>query len=112
MINSALIKTFFKDASEKITNIVPDVCKKEERSETKDGYHVGGISHCKIIQDNVKAKFPQCKVIVPEDVGLSVLKGADLFGHRPNYIISRLLRYTYGIRTNKNLTQKYMIRVD
>jgi hypothetical protein len=36
-------------------------------------------------------------VIVPEDVELAVLKGAVLFGHKPDYIVARIARYTYGV---------------
>jgi hypothetical protein len=31
-----------------------------------------------------------CKISLPEEAGLSVLKGAVLFGHKPGYIASRV----------------------
>jgi hypothetical protein len=30
------------------------------------------------------------------EAGLSVLKGAVLFGHKPDYIASRVMRFSYG----------------
>ena len=61
---------------------------------------VGGFSGCKIIQDNIKSFFPNYRVIVPEDAELAVLKGAVLFGHKPDYIVARIARYTYGVETD------------
>lgn len=58
---------------------------------------VGGFSECVLIQEAVKEAFPEKRVIVPEDAGLAVLKGAVLFGHRPDYVESRVMRYTYGV---------------
>jgi hypothetical protein len=41
-------------------------------------------------------------VIVPEDAELAVLKGAVLFGHKPDYIAARIARYTYGVDTRRD----------
>jgi hypothetical protein len=62
---------------------------------------VGGFSGCKIIQENIKSFFPSHRVIVPEDAELAVLKGAVLFGHKPDYIVARIARYTYGVKTRR-----------
>ncbi|XP_076115298.1 heat shock 70 kDa protein 12A-like [Mytilus galloprovincialis] len=80
---------------------------------------VGGFSECKLVQDAVIRSFGESnkiKVIVPMEAGMSVLKGAVLFGHKPNYIVSRKMRYTYGIQIiadfNKDIHErKYMHRV-
>jgi hypothetical protein len=57
----------------------------------------GGFSGCKILQDKIRSFFPNYHVIVPEDAELAVLKGAVLFGHKPDYIVARIARYTYGV---------------
>ena len=49
---------------------------------------VGKFSECSLIQEAVKKAFPDSQIIIPDYAGLSVLKGAVLFGHRPNYIRS------------------------
>lgn len=60
---------------------------------------VGGFSESAILQHAIRTEFPDKRIIIPEDAGLSVLKGAVLFGHNPDYISSRVMRYTYGFRT-------------
>jgi hypothetical protein len=49
---------------------------------------VGGFSECPLIQEAVQKAFRGKRIIIPEDAGMSVLKGAILFGHRPDYIRS------------------------
>jgi hypothetical protein len=44
-------------------------------------------------------------VVVPEDAELAVLKGAVLFGHKPDYIVARIARYTYGVRISSDFNQ-------
>ena len=51
---------------------------------------VGAFSDCPIIQDAVYKAFPDNQIIIPENPDLSVMKGAVLFGHRPDYNRSEL----------------------
>ncbi|CAG2215186.1 unnamed protein product [Mytilus edulis] len=61
---------------------------------------VGGFSECELLQDAVRAKIgaPR-KLIIPEEAGLAVLKGAVLFGHQPRVVSQRISRVTYGIQS-------------
>jgi molecular chaperone DnaK (HSP70) len=96
-IDTNLIIDMFKQASERIIELISDVLKKMKGSNLKMIVLVGGFSGCKIIQDNIKSFFPNYRVIVPEDAEIAVLKGAVLFGHKPDYITARIARYTYGV---------------
>ena len=51
---------------------------------------VGGFSQCSMMQEAVYKAFPNNQIIIPEEPGFSVLKGAVLFGHRPDYSRSEL----------------------
>ena len=97
-IDTNLIVDMFKQVSERIIELISDVLKKLKGSNLKMIVLVGGFSGCKIIQESIKSFFPNYRVIVPEDVELAVLKGAVLFGHKPDYIVARIARYTYGVR--------------
>ncbi|XP_052779685.1 heat shock 70 kDa protein 12A-like [Mya arenaria] len=61
---------------------------------------VGGFSTCRLLQNAVIEKFRHCRVIIPNESDLVVLKGAVLFGHRPDQITQRISKYTYGVSTN------------
>jgi hypothetical protein len=92
----------FKQASERIIELISDNLKKMKGSNLKMIILVGGFSGCKIIQDKIKSFFPDHNVIVPEDAELTILKGAVLFGHKPDYIVTRIARYTYGVCSNQD----------
>jgi hypothetical protein len=96
-IDANLIIDMFKQASERVIELISDVLEKMKGSNLIMIVLVGGFSGCKIIQDNIKSFFPNYRVIVPEDAELAVLKGAVLFGHKPDYIMARIARYTYGV---------------
>lgn len=61
---------------------------------------VGGFSESYILQKKIREAFPNMKVIIPQEAGLVVLKGAVLFGWNPSTIASRIAKYTYGVATN------------
>lgn len=92
-----LIKNLFAQASKKLIQLIGDASADVKGNDVDILLLVGGFSDCKVIQENIKASFPKKRVIVPEDAGLAVLKGAVLFGHKPEFIVSRIVRYTYGI---------------
>lgn len=96
-IAASFFKTLF---GETITNIIKLITETLEQTDDPDVSYlllVGGFSECTLIQEAVREKFPSCKVLVPEESGLAVLRGAVLFGHKPAYIASRQSRCTYGI---------------
>ncbi|XP_053376188.1 heat shock 70 kDa protein 12A-like [Mercenaria mercenaria] len=57
---------------------------------------VGGFSASPMLQERVRTEFSKLRVIVPDDAGLAVLKGAVIFGHEPTAINERIIKYTYG----------------
>ncbi|XP_060070185.1 heat shock 70 kDa protein 12A-like [Ylistrum balloti] len=60
---------------------------------------VGGFAECELVQSAIRKKFGKKRIIVPDEAGLAVLKGAVLFGHVPRIISSRVAQHTYGIQS-------------
>jgi hypothetical protein len=61
---------------------------------------VGGFSECELVQDAIRDKIgTSIKLIIPEEAGLAVLKGAVLFGLEPKIVSRRIARLTYGIQS-------------
>lgn len=60
---------------------------------------VGGFAECKVVHNNLITAFPGQNIVLQEDPGSIVLKGALLFDYKPDYISERIARYTYGINT-------------
>lgn len=50
-----------------------------------------------MLQTAIREAFKSKNVIIPQEAGLAVLKGAVLCGHEPQKISGRVCRYTYGV---------------
>jgi len=57
---------------------------------------VGGFGECKLVQEAVKKTVGERIVIIPDEAGLAVLKGAVRFGHQPRLVSHRCVKFTYG----------------
>jgi hypothetical protein len=60
---------------------------------------VGGFSESPMLQEHIQEHFPDMKIIIPEEAGLAVLKGAVIFGHNPTTIAERVCKFTYGVES-------------
>ena len=64
-------------------------------------HHGRGFSNSPILQEEVKSVIEYTPLLVPEESELAVVKGAVTFGWKPETILARKCRYTYGIATAK-----------
>ncbi|KAK3586349.1 hypothetical protein CHS0354_027316 [Potamilus streckersoni] len=90
---------FFQESCNAIVEHLESLFNEPEVQDVPTILMVGGYSESPILQDFVKTKFKQKKIIIPSDPGLAVLKGAVIFGHNPYSIAERICRYTYGMNT-------------
>lgn len=100
-VDADLMRSLFQPTIDSIISLMRDILRNKGASEVSQLLLVGGFSECMLIQDAVKRNFRKKKVIIPEEAGLSVLKGAVLFGHRPEYLRSRIMRLSYGVETRR-----------
>lgn len=91
---------FFNKVLDKIAVKVEEMLVSDTAEGTKVIIMVGGFSECELLQSRIRNSFPSCTVVIPQECGLAVLKGAVLFGHDPDIIAARMVKYTYGVRTN------------
>lgn len=97
-VDPVIMKSFFKTAGETIVKEISNVLQNLERTNLNTILLVGGFSESPLIQEIIRQNFPDMHIISPEDPILAVLKGAVLFGHKPDFITSRFTRHTYGRR--------------
>ncbi|XP_063399968.1 heat shock 70 kDa protein 12A-like [Mytilus trossulus] len=86
----------FEPTAKRICELISQIICKVNNSRLTQIILVGGFADSKYIQEAIRTKFPNKKVIVPENANLSVLKGAVMFGHSPHLISHRVSRFTYG----------------
>lgn len=92
-------REFFKKTIDSIIKHIDELFQEELVRDVGIILMVGGFSECEIVQKAVKDNFTNKKVIIPEEAGLAVVKGAVYFGHVPQAISRRSARLTYGIQT-------------
>ncbi|KAH3825516.1 heat shock 70 kDa protein 12B-like [Dreissena polymorpha] len=95
-LNFEIFRSFFVDAVDNILQHLSSLLLKPETSGVGTILMVGGFSESPLLQEAIQNKFPAMKIIVPQEAGLAVLKGAVIFGHCPTSIKSRVSKYTYG----------------
>ncbi|XP_061169450.1 heat shock 70 kDa protein 12B-like [Saccostrea echinata] len=93
-------KEFYNHVIDKIVFKVEEILVSKEAKGTDVILMVGGFSESDLLQKRIRESFPACKVIIPPECGLAVLKGAVIFGFDPNMIAARVVKYTYGVGTN------------
>lgn len=94
------LKSFFQPACNGIIKHVKELLKSPKAKGVNKILMAGGFSTSWILQEEIQNAFPDCQVIVPIDAGLTVLRGAVMFGFYPQTISSRIARYTYGVDMN------------
>lgn len=96
-IESNVFQTFFQESCDLTVDEIREILKHNRCEEVSAIMMVGGFSMSGILQKAIKNAFPKLDVFVPTDGGLSVLKGAVIYGHNPNIVASRICHYTYGV---------------
>ncbi|KAJ7411286.1 Heat shock 70 kDa protein 12A [Pitangus sulphuratus] len=92
------MNALFKPTIDQIVQHLSEVFDKPEVTSVKFLFLVGGFAESPLLQQAVQSAFgSRCRVIIPQDVGLTILKGAVLFGLDPAVIKVRRSPLTYGV---------------
>lgn len=105
-ITQACFDNFFAPACTGIIDHITDLLEKPHLSGTDIILMVGGFSESPILQKYIHEHF-KCRVVIPRDAGLAVLKGAVLFGHNPRAIVARVTKYSYGVASYEKFVPKH-----
>lgn len=98
-VDASVAKGLFAACCDAIVEHVSRIFDKEEASGTSVILMVGGFSESPMLRHAIKEKFGRAKkIVIPQDAGMSVLKGAVLFGFDTMVISTRVMKCTYGIR--------------
>ncbi|XP_062591940.1 heat shock 70 kDa protein 12A-like [Saccostrea cucullata] len=97
IVSVKVFKSFFTPSLSRICNHIKQILEHPNANGVNLILLVGGYAESDILRSIVKESFPAQKIKIPKEPGLSVLKGAVLFGHEPELIKERKAKYTYGI---------------
>lgn len=96
-IDPVFAKSLFKATCDNVIALIQSVLQQGTTSNLSSILLVGGFAECKMVQIALKTAFPNIHIILQDDSGIIVLKGAVLFGYKSDIISSRIARYTYGV---------------
>ncbi|XP_045204912.2 heat shock 70 kDa protein 12A-like [Mercenaria mercenaria] len=96
-VDAEVVKDLFTEVCDQISGIAKEFYQSVSSHRVEKILMVGGFSESLMLQEKVRKTFPRVRVIIPEEAGLAVLKGAVLFGHNPKMITARVCKYSYGI---------------
>lgn len=101
-VEADVMKSLFNEPCGSIIRHVDDLLRDTASEGTNTIVLVGGFSESTLLQEAFRRNFKKKRLIIPEEAGLAVLKGAVMFGHNPLTIISRVARYSYGVRVYRD----------
>ncbi|XP_074848279.1 heat shock 70 kDa protein 12B [Carettochelys insculpta] len=97
-MSAEAMSDLFQPTVSQIIRHIDELLKKPEVQGIKFLFLVGGFAESAMLQHAVQAAFGSlCRVIIPQDVGLTILKGAVLFGLDPTIVRVRRSPLTYGV---------------
>ncbi|KAH3712391.1 hypothetical protein DPMN_072091 [Dreissena polymorpha] len=91
-----LFRSFFDASISSIVLHLDDLLHKPENADVEAILMVGCYSESPLLQQTIRKKFNDLKVVIPNEAGLAVLKGAVIYGHDSTVIRERVAKYTYG----------------
>lgn len=106
-LGPATVKGLFEPAITSIVNHLKTLLGKRELKGIKLLFLVGGFSESPILQARIRKDIGnKYNVLIPNDAETAVVKGAVMFGKRPDIVKERCLSETYGTDCYTDFDQK------
>ena len=97
-LSPSAMHTLFEPVMREIVRHIGELLKKPELDGLKFLFLVGGFSESPLLQAEIRNAFSHIlKVVIPQSVSLSILKGAVIFGLDPTVVRVRRSALTYGV---------------
>ncbi|KAI4876183.1 hypothetical protein NFI96_022268, partial [Prochilodus magdalenae] len=97
-LSTEAMNELFQPTISNIIKHIENLMQKEEVKGVRFLFLVGGFAESPMLQRAVQNALGQhCRIIIPQDVGLTILKGAVLFGLDPTVVRVRRCPLTYGV---------------
>ncbi|KTF80459.1 hypothetical protein cypCar_00024128, partial [Cyprinus carpio] len=97
-LSAEAMNQLFQPTINNIIKHVENLMQKEEVKDVRFLFLVGGFAESPMLQRAAQnALGRNCRIIIPHDVGLTILKGAVLFGLDPTVVRVRRCPLTYGV---------------
>lgn len=108
-VSPAAMHALFDPVMREIVRHIQELLKKPELDGVKFMFLVGGFAESPLLQNEIRKSFSShLRIVIPHDVGLTILKGAVMFGLDPTVVRVRRSALTYGVAVlNKFIPGKH-----
>ena len=97
-LSPAAMHALFEPVIRDIIRHIADLLRKPELECVKFLFLVGGFAESPLLQNEIRRAFSNdLRIIIPQDVGLTILKGAVMYGLDPTIVRVRRSAMTYGV---------------
>ena len=97
-LHPSVMMTLFEPIVTSIVRHISDLLLIPELSRIEYLFLVGGFSESPVLQEAIRVEFRNyLRVVIPQDVSLTILKGAVMFGLDPSLVHIRRSTLTYGV---------------
>jgi len=100
-VSAHIARGWFQEPIDNTIRHISGILAEPEMADVNTILLVGGFVECQLMQEAVMKAVGRRTVVIPEEAGLAVLKGAVMFGHQPRLISSRQVKYTYGYSVSR-----------
>ena len=102
------VEEMFERIASNVVTKIQNVKNTEACRKVKTMLMVGGFSDSAYIQHEIKEAFERrLTIMVPLEAQMAIIKGAVLFGHKPNIIHARYTKFTYGVAVETAFKEGY-----
>jgi len=105
-VAAEVVRSWFQFSIDKTVDHITGILAEPKMKDIKTILLVGGFAECKLVQEAVKKAVGERTIIIPEEAGLAVLKGAVRFGHQPRLVSHRCVKYTYGYKAKGQFDER------
>ncbi|KAH3748381.1 heat shock 70 kDa protein 12A-like [Dreissena polymorpha] len=102
-IDHSDVQTWFSEPISSRIDQVKDLRKLDYLNDVNTVLLVDGFAESNYVQERLRDEIPGISLIVPEDAGLAVRKGAMIFEHNPDVVAARVM---YGVAVNITFDEK------
>jgi len=99
-VSADIARSWFQEPIDSTIRHISGILAEPEMADVKTILLVGGFGECQLMHEAVIKSVGRRAVVIPEEAGLAVLKGAVRFGHKPRTVSSRCVKFTYGYAVN------------
>ncbi|KAK3610801.1 hypothetical protein CHS0354_002255 [Potamilus streckersoni] len=103
-LDPKLVQSFFDDS---LKSIIRHLKKLLKSIDIDTLFLVGGFAESPLVCETIQQTFPDKRIVVHDDAGLCVLKGAVLYGHDPSIVTARVCKFTYGTEAMRYFIKGY-----